>query len=78
MKRVVGIFLIIQTVLTYLILRALNQVSVSITEAAVHTKSGGLTLSWSDDLSAITYILLIIVVIPSIYLILAKNKKIEG
>ena len=74
MKRIIGVFFIVQAVLTYLILDALNQISVSITEAAVHMKSGGLTLSWSDELSFITYVLLILVVILGLYFTLTKEK----
>jgi len=74
MKRIIGVFLIVQAVLTYLILDALNQISVSITEAAVHMKSGGFTLSWSDELSFVTYALLILVVILGIYFTLTKEK----
>ncbi|WP_274307468.1 hypothetical protein [Solibacillus daqui] len=75
MKRLVGIFFIVQAIVTYLILDALNQLSVSISEAAVHMKTGGLTLSWSDDLPLVTYVFLIIIVILGIYFTLAKEKK---
>ena len=61
--------------MTYLILDALNQISVSVSEAAVHMKTGGLTLSWSDDLPLVTYVFLIIIVILGIYFALAKEKK---
>lgn len=75
MKRLVGIFFIVQAIVTYLILDALNQISVSVSEAAVHMKTGGLTLSWSDDLPLVTYVFLIIIVILGIYFTLAKEKK---
>ena len=75
MKRLIGIFFIVQAVVTYLILDALNQISVSITEAAVHLESGGLTLSWSDNLPLVTYVFLIIIFILGVYFALAKEKK---
>ncbi|MFS0876102.1 hypothetical protein [Solibacillus isronensis] len=77
MKRLVGIFFIVQALLAYLILDALNRLSVSITEAAVHMESGGLTLTWSDELPLVTYAFLIFVVIFGIYFTVTKEKKQE-
>jgi uncharacterized membrane protein YqhA len=77
MKRLIGILVIVQALLTYLILESLNNVSVSLTEAAVHMESGGLTLSWSDQLPFLTYAVLVIVVILGIYISLVREKKPE-
>lgn len=60
MKRIIGILIAVQVVLTGLILYALNDISVSIKQAAISTTSGGNTLSWSDNLSSLTYVILIV------------------
>jgi len=75
MKRLVGIIIVVQVVLTGFILYALNDISVSIKQAAVHMKSGGITMSWSDNLTSTSYISLIILGSLGVYLALAKEKN---
>jgi hypothetical protein len=75
MNRVVGLFIITQVVLTGLILNGLNSVSNSILQAAVHQKSGVNTIAWSENLSTVTYVALVLVLLIGVYLIIMKEKK---
>lgn len=59
MKRLLGIFIAVQVILTGMILYALNDISVSIKQAAIRTAGGSVTMSWSDNLSGYTYAILI-------------------
>ena len=74
MRRLVGVFLIVQVVLTYLILNALNRLSVFVTDRALAMgEEDGLILSWSGELPLLTYVILAIVIILGIYFILTKG-----
>lgn len=74
MRRLVGILLIVQAVLTYLILNALNRLSVFIIDRVLAMgEDDGLILSWSGELHLVTYVILAIVIILGIYFILTKG-----
>jgi hypothetical protein len=74
MNKLVGIFILAQVVLTCLILNGLNSISNSILISAVHQKSGVNTIAWSDNLSTITYVALVLVLLGGLYLIIKKEK----
>lgn len=73
MNKLVGIFIIVQVILTGLILNGLHAISNSILIAAVHQKRGINTISWSDNLSTITYVVLAVIVLIGLYLVLSKE-----
>lgn len=75
MKRLIGIIITVQVVLTFLILNALNDVSSSIKQAAVRLKSGDITMSWSNNLSITSYIILLAIGSIGVYLALVKEKN---
>jgi hypothetical protein len=74
MKKLVGIFIVVQAILTGLILYGLNSISNSILISAVHQKTGVNTIAWSDNLDTLTYIVLVTVLIVGGYLIVTKDK----
>jgi hypothetical protein len=75
MNKLVGIFIIVQVILTGLILNGLHAISNSILISAVHHKRGVNTISWSDNLSTITYVILAGIVLIGLFLILLKEKN---
>ncbi|MGA4722210.1 hypothetical protein [Fictibacillus nanhaiensis] len=75
MNKIVGIFIIVQVILTGLILNGLQAISNSILISAVHQKRGLNTISWSDNLSTVTYVVLALIVLIGFYLILLKEKS---
>ncbi|WP_144555964.1 hypothetical protein [Bacillus sp. X1(2014)] len=77
MKELLGIFIIVQAILTGLILYGLNTISDSIIMAAAHQKNPINTLAWGGGLNTSTYILLGVIVIVGAYLIVVKDKKVN-
>ena len=75
MKKLVGIFIVVQAILTGLILYGLNSISNSILISAVHQKTGINTIAWSDNLDTSTYIILAAILIVGTYLIVTKDKN---
>lgn len=75
MKRMLGILIAVQVILTGLILYALNDISVAIKQAAIRTTSGGNTLSWSNNLSSITYVILIVLGCVGLFFAFLKEKN---
>ena len=74
MGKLLGIFTVVQAILTGLILYGLNSISNSILISAVHQKTGVNTISWSDRLDTSTYIILTAILIVGAYLIITKEK----
>lgn len=75
MKRIIGILIAVQVVLTGLILYALNDISASINQAAIRVTTGGNTMAWSDNLSGLTYITLIALGCVGLYFVFLKEKN---
>ena len=75
MKELLGIFIIVQAILTGLILYGLKSISDSIIMAAAHQKNPLNTLAWGGGLETSTYILLGAIVIVGACLIISKDKK---
>lgn len=76
MRRLIGIILIVQAVLTYLILNELNRLSVFLIDLILFWgEDDGLVLSWSGELSWVTHVGLAIVIILGIYFILTKKRE---
>jgi hypothetical protein len=75
MKKLLGIFIVVQAILTGLILYGLNSISNSILISAVHQKNGVNTIAWSDNLDTSTYIILAAILIVGAYLIVTKDKN---
>ncbi|MGD6844276.1 hypothetical protein ACQCVH_17420 [Bacillus infantis] len=75
MKELLGIFIIVQALLTGLILYGLNSISDSIIMATAHQKKPLNTLAWGGGLNTSIYILLGAIIIVGAYLIVVKDKK---
>ncbi|MEH7443058.1 hypothetical protein V7201_12195 [Bacillus sp. JJ1122] len=75
MKELLGIFIVVQAILTGLILYGLNSISDSIIISAAHQKHPLNTLAWGGGLETSTYIVLGAIVIVGVYLILTKDNK---
>jgi hypothetical protein len=75
MKKLVGIFIAVQAILTGLILHGLNSISNSILIAAVHQKTVVNTIAWSENLNTSTYILLAAILLVGVYLIVIKDQN---
>ncbi|MGG1218214.1 hypothetical protein ABE236_12245 [Priestia endophytica] len=77
MKRTVGIFLIVQSLLTYLIIDALNN-PIKVREEIIDVNTGVTTVSYNlPFINSISYGIPIISFILGIYLILTKGKQRE-
>lgn len=75
MKRLMGIFIVSQTILFGVLIYQIQNLSDSIKEAAsfVATKEG--TLSWGGNIPKVSVFLLSALMVLGLFLILSKNKS---
>ncbi|MFX3623193.1 MAG: hypothetical protein ACE3JP_03875 [Ectobacillus sp.] len=74
MKRLIGILITVQAILTGIIVYSIERVSDSVKQSAsyIATKEG--TLGWGEGMPAISLVLITLVIVVGLYLIIRKEK----